>query len=157
MSYGFILQREKVTGTLVSAYVALVITQIMSPYVAQFFAGETTVGSIFIKASPTPFMIKTAIFGLIIILLTTRGGLAGMRGRGLLSPIEVGIYSALSSAIMIASILNFLDEGVRADLVTQSRFAGLIIKYHDLWLLAPVVILIAMGFRRHGRHGELDG
>ena len=150
------MQREKVTGTLVSAYVALVITQLFTPYIQQFFTGDTTIGSIFIKANPTPFMIRSAVFTLIIILLTTRGGLAGMRGRGLLSPIEVGIYSALNSAIIISSILSFLDEGVRASLVSSSRLIQIIVQYHDLWLIAPVVILVTMGFRRHGRHGELS-
>lgn len=142
---------------MVSSYVALVITQLATPYVQDFFSGNTTVGSIFIKASPTPFMIKTAIFALIIILLTTRAGLAGMRGHGLLSPIEVLIYSALTSVIITSTVISFLDEGVRATLVHDSRLASLIVQYHDLWLLAPVVILVTMGFRRHGRHGELDG
>ena len=155
ISYGFILQREKVTGTLVSTYVALVVTQIATPYIQQFFSGQTTIGSIFIKASPTPFMIKTAVFAIIVILLTTRGGLAGMRGHGLLTPIEVIIYSGLTSLIAISTIVSFLDEGVRATLVSDSRFASIIIQYHDMWLIAPVVILIAMGFRRHGKHGEL--
>lgn len=157
ISYGFILQREKVTGTLVSAYIGLVITQIATPYVSDFFAGNTTVGSIFIKANPTPFMIKTVIFGLVVILLTTRAGLAGMRGRGLLSPIEVAIYSALSSIIIVSNIISFLDEGVRAELIAHSQLAGYIVLYHDVWLVAPVVILVAMGFRRHGKYGELDG
>lgn len=102
-------------------------------------------------------MIKSAIFALVVILLTTRGGLAGMRGRGLLSPIEVAIYSSLSALIFISTIISFLDEGVKANLISGSRLASLIVQYHDLWLVAPVLILITMGFRRHGRHGELDG
>lgn len=157
ISYGFILQREKVTGTLVSTYVAIVVTQIVSPYIQQFFAGDTTIGSIFIKASPTPAMIKIAVFGVIIILLTTRAGLAGMRGRGLLSPIEVMIYSVLTTAIIIASILSFLEEGARAQLIESSRLVSMIFKYNDLVMIAPIVILVTMGFRRHGKLGELDG
>jgi hypothetical protein len=154
LSYGFILQREKVTGTLVSVYMAIVMTMLASPYVSQFFAGDTTVGSIFIKASPTPFIIKTAVFCIVTILLTTRGGLAGMRGKGLLSPLEVGLYSALTTAVVITTILSFLDEGIRANLLHDSRVAGLILQYHDLIIVLPVLVLIVLGFRHHSK-GEL--
>jgi hypothetical protein len=156
LSYSFILQREKVIGTLVSTYAAIIVTQVASPYVAQFFAGETTVGSVFIKANPTPFMIKSIIFALIIVLLTTRAGLAGSKVKGVLSPIEIMIYSILNSAMILSTILLFLDDGQRAVLISGSNLAQIVLKYNDLWLVSPIIILIIMGFRRGGRSSYND-
>lgn len=132
------------------------VTQVATPYIQQFFAGDATLGSIFIKASPTPFMIRIGLFLVIVVLLTTRGGLAGMRGRGLLSPIEVAIYSTLNSAIILSSVLSFLDDGVRATLLNGSQLARYVLQFHDVWIIAPVVILVIMGFRRRGSSGMLQ-
>ncbi len=138
-------------ATLVSTYVAIVVTQVASPYVAQFFAGQTTVGSVFIKASPTPFIIETALFLGITLLLTTKAGLSGIKGHGILSPFELAIYSVLNSGIILATILTYFDAGTRSSILAQSNLATIINQYHDLWLIAPVLVLIIMGFRKPGR------
>lgn len=152
VSYGFILQREKVVITLISIYAALVVTQIVTPFALGFFQGDKTVGSIFVKANVSPFTIQTAIFGLIIILLTVRSGLVGRSGRGLLSPFEVAVFSLLNSALILTTVLFFLPEEVRGSLADQSRFAKIIIQRHDLWTIAPVLFLIILGFR----HNRMD-
>jgi len=153
VSYGFILQREKVVITLISIYAALVVTQIVTPLALGFFQGDKTVGSIFVKANVSPFTIQTAIFGLIIILLSIRSGLVGRSGRGLLSPFEVALFSLLNSALILTTVLFFLPAEVRGSLADQSRFAKLLIQHHDIWTIAPVLSLIILGFR-HNRYED---
>lgn len=153
VSYGFILQREKVVITLISIYAALVATQIISPFALGFFDGDKTVGSIFVKANVSPFTVQTAVFGLTIILLTVRSGLVGRSGRGLLSPFEVAIFSLLNSALILTTVLYFLPDEVRGALADQSRFAKIIIERHDIWTIAPVITLIVLGFR-HSRNDD---
>ena len=148
VSYGFMMQREKVMVTMISAYASMAITQILSPIAQKFFIGDSNIGNIFIKANLSPFTIQAGIFVGIIILITVRGGLVGTRAKGLLSPVEVLAYSALNSAMIMSAILFFLPEDMRNQLMVNSKFAKIIIGYHDWWLILPVVALIATGFKK---------
>ncbi|KKQ73417.1 MAG: hypothetical protein US94_C0034G0005, partial [Berkelbacteria bacterium GW2011_GWB1_38_5] len=42
IAFGYILQREKIVATLLSVYVALVVTQVFSGNVLSFFQGDKT-------------------------------------------------------------------------------------------------------------------
>lgn len=148
VSYGFMMQREKVVVTMISAYAAMAITEILSPLAEKFFLGDANVGNVFIKANVSPFTVQTAIFVGVIVLLTVRGGLIGGKARGLLSPIEVLMYSALNSALVLSTILFFLADDARNQLAANSKFARFIIDYHTWWLILPVAALIVAGFRK---------
>ena len=153
VSYGFMMQREKVVATMICAYAAIVLTDLLSPIMEKFFLGDTNVGSIFIKANLSPFTIQTGLFVGIIVLLTVRGGIITGKTKGLLAPMEVLIYSVLNSALILSTILFFLTDDIRNQLAAESKFARLIIDYHTWWLILPVAALIVAGFRK-GR--ELD-
>lgn len=133
---------------------AIVVAQLASPYVAQFFAGQTTVGSIFIKANPTPFIIQTVIFLGVIVLLTTRANITGAKGKGVLSPFELAAYSILNSGIILSTILTYLDDGTRATILSQSHLVTMINQYHDLWLMIPIILMIVMGFHKSSRSSD---
>lgn len=149
VSYGFILQREKIIVTLVTVYVSLLTTQVLMPIFQQFFAGDKTLfNSVYLKANASPFAIQTAIFVILIVLLTVRSGLVGHRARGFLIPLEVLAYSALSSALVLSSILSFMPEESQATLAATSKFARFIIAHETWWLILPVALLIATGIRR---------
>lgn len=154
VAYGFILQREKVIVTLVAAYVALAATEVLMPLFQQFFVGDKTLfNSIYLKANASPFVIQTAIFGVLTVLLTVRSGLTGHKVRGFLIPLEVLAYSALNSAFIISTVLTFLEEDKKASLAISSKIAKLLIAYHDWWIVVPIILLIVTGFR-HARRDE---
>ncbi|PIP51301.1 hypothetical protein COY43_00955 [Candidatus Berkelbacteria bacterium CG_4_10_14_0_8_um_filter_35_9_33_8] len=148
ISYGFILQREKTTVTILSSYVALVITQVLNPMIQGFFIGDKTIGSFFIRANISSFTIQSVVFALVIILLVTRSGIAGQRARGLLSPIEVMIYSILNSSLILSTILSFLPEEQKASIVASSKLASRMVQYHIWWLVLPAIAMIVIGFRK---------
>ena len=150
VSYGFMMQREKVVVTMISAYASIAITEVLSPIAQKFFIGDSNVGNMFIKANLSPFTIQAGIFVGIIILITVRGGLVGAKGKGLLSPIEMLIFSILNSAVIMSTILFFLPEDMRNQLVANSKFAKIVIEYHDWWLILPIATLIVTGFRKGG-------
>ncbi len=151
VSYGFILQREKVIATLVSVYASMVITQVVSPVVLDFFSGDKTLfNSVFIKAHTSPFTVQAIVFAVVIVLLTVKGGLHAARARGFLSSFDVAVYSFLNSALILAAILGFLDPELRQAFAEQSKFARYIVTYQNIWIIAPVVYMIIEGFR-HGR------
>lgn len=149
VSYGFMLQREKVVVTLLSVYAGLAIAHILTPIVQQFFVGDKTLfNSIFIKANTSAFTIQAAIFGLVIILLTIRSGLVGLRTRGFMSPIEVGIYSFLSTGLMLSSLISFMGDEQRVNLLGASKIAKLVFTHHEWWIVLPVIALVVFGRQR---------
>src|SRR3990167_4656595 len=77
IAYGMMLQRERAVVTLVTIYVALVITQLLTDPVSQFFVGEKTIQSFFITSKASPFTIQSGLFIGTIVLLSTKSGLSG--------------------------------------------------------------------------------
>lgn len=144
------------TVTLLSVYVSLVVSDVMSPVLEKFFQGQSTIGSFFIQANLSPFALKTAVFVGVIVLITTRAGVVGLRSRGMLSPFEVGAYSFLNSALILSTVLLFSPEETRKNLVASSKLAGRLMEYSTWWIILPVVLLIVMGIRRHRPYHDDD-
>lgn len=150
ISYGFVLQRERIIATLLSVYVALAVVQVWSDTVHQFFLGDKTIlNQIFIRYNTTPFTIQIGLFALVVILLTTRGGLITPPGsRGLMTPIELFIYSSLNTALILSSVFQFLPESSRTAFSETSKMARFIIQYHTWWVILPVIAIIVLSLRR---------
>lgn len=153
VAYGFILQRDKTVITLISVYVALVITQVLTLPIQEFFAGERTVlGQFFIKANVSAFTLQTILFAGVIALVSAKSGISGRDSGGLMSPIEVFGFSLLNTALIISSIFFFMPEAMRAGFDESSKIAHFLIQYHIWWIVLPIILLIFTGFR----HGNND-
>lgn len=149
VAYGFILQRDKTVVTLISVYVALVITSVLADPFLAFFAGEKTfIGQFFIRANVSPFTLQIVIFAAVIALVSAKSGLAGKESSGLMSPVEVFGYSLFNTALIISSIFFFMPEAMRAGFDETSKIAHYLIQYHTWWMVLPVALLIFTGFRR---------
>lgn len=153
-AYGYILQRERVTVTLLSVYVALVVTSVMSPLLEKFFIGDSTIGSFFIKANLSPFTLKTGVFCAVIMLLSTRAGVVGLRSRSFLSSFEVGAYAFLNSALILSTIILFAPAETRDHLVASSKLASRLMQYATWWVILPAVVMIVSGFQRNRNHDD---
>lgn len=150
IAYGMMLQREKSVVTLISAYVALVLTQLLSGPVGQFFTGERAIASFFISQDVSPFAIQAVLFVVLLVLVSTKSGLAGDGGSGgLLSPLEVFSYSFLSTALIASTLLSYMPEATRATIVGQSSMASFLMQYQTYWLLLPVVAILFFGWNRN--------
>ncbi len=157
LAYGFILQREKIVSTMMSVYAALLVSQILVDPVGQFFKGDKTIfNQIWIRSDTSPFTIRLALFIVIIVLLSAKGGISSARGRGAISHFEVLIYSALNTSLIVSSIFAFLPEPTRDAYAASSKLAGFLVQYHDYWLLLPVAALVFFGFQRHGRRSSYE-
>jgi len=148
ITFGYILQREKIVATLLSVYVALVVTQIFAGNVFEFFQGSKTLGDMWVKANATPFSIRVIVFMVVITLLSAKGGIQGQKAKGLLSPIEIIGLSFLTTGLILSSIFNFMPPESRETFMAASRLATLVIKYYPLWVIVPVLFLVALGFVR---------
>lgn len=150
IAYGMMLQRERTVVTLVSIYVALVLTNLLNDPISKFFVGERTINSFFISSQVSPFTLKAGIFVLVLVLMITKSGLSGgSDGRGLLSPVEVFLYSFLNTALIITTIMSFLPDAASANMIQQSTMAAFLTHHHTWWLLLPFACLIFFGWNRH--------
>ena len=155
LAYGFILQREKIVATLMSVYAALVVSQMLVDPVGQFFKGDKTLfNQIWIRSDTQPFTIHLVLFTAIIVLLSAKGGLGSARGRGVVSHVEVFVYSILNTALIVTSIFSFLPEPTRDAYAAGSKLVSFLITHNTYWLLLPVFALIFFGFQRHPRRSS---
>lgn len=157
MAFGYILQREKIVATLISVYVALVVTQVFSGNVFEFFQGDKTLfNQVWIKSESSPFTIRVIIFMAVIMLLSAKGGISGAKAKGVFSPIEILGFSFLTVALILSSIFQFMPLESREAFMASSRMATIIIKYNVYWVVIPVAILIALGFLRRNSNSSSD-
>ncbi len=148
IAYGFMLQREKTVVTLISVYVGLVLTSILTGTLQEFFGGDRAIfDKIFIRGTTSPFAIQTGIFLGTIIALTARSGLSGGTGRGLFSPIELFAYSFFNAALIIVSILAFLPEATQTAILDSSHLATLLVSFRTWLLVLPILLLVVLGYR----------
>jgi len=148
IAYGFILQRDKTVITLISVYVALVLVQILTGPIQEFFAGDKTIfGQLFIKSSASPFTIQVVLFASIIALVSAKSGLSS-KGENSISPLELFGYSFLNAALIISSIFYFMPEVTRAHYADISKLANFVISYHTWWIVLPIILLVVTGWKR---------
>lgn len=146
IAYGFMLQREKVVVTTIATYAAIVVTQIFGDTVQQFFQGDKTIlGQIFIRANTTPFTIQIGLFVAVIALISAKAGLSGGKGKGMMSPLEIIGHSFLGTALILSTILSFMPIEEQQSIMAQSNLAAKLINMHNIWVILPIIGLIASG------------
>lgn len=150
IAFGYILQREKIVATMLSVYVGLIMTQAVSGNLQQFFEGSKTLNQFWLNLHATPFTIRIVVFMATITLLSAKSGISGGKTKGLLSPIEIVIYSILTTGLILSSIFYFLPVETRTAFAESSKMAHLIINYYLWWIILPPLALIVTGFFRKG-------
>jgi len=80
--------------------------------------------------------------------MVTKAVHAAKKGSEDTSIIEIIIYSALTSGIVITSVLGFLPEETRMRLIEGSKVATQLLNYKSLLLVLPPVILFALNLRK---------
>ena len=148
MGYGFLIKREKAITTLCSIYIGLVIASSFSQTIFDFFNGNKTIGhSVWIKSNASVSTIAIVIFLLSILLIS--GAINSSNSRsGDISPIEVLIYSALSVALILSSIMGFLPEASRNRYIEVSKMAKYLYDLKTLIIVLPPLALILLNWRK---------
>jgi hypothetical protein len=146
IGYSFVLQRDKVIVTLLAIYAGIVLANVLGTPLQAFFTGDKTVANqIFIKANANPFTVQAGIFLITTVLISVRSGLGG-RGQGSsLSAFELGLFSFLNSALILAAVFSFLPAETKDHFLATSRIARVIINKEVWWYVAPIIALVATG------------
>lgn len=154
--YGFILQKEKTAATLLATYVALVITTVWGQTIFDLLSGNTVLfNQVWFRTNANPFVIKTVIFGLFIVLLSLKAEYISTRAGVVGSSIVLFLYSFLNAGLIISSVISFMDSASRDLLLSQSNVANLVYHYLEWWIILPAVVLIVAGFKRRSPYQDM--
>jgi len=142
-----VLQRERVSATLLATYVALVIAQTWAKPIYEFLNGNRAIFKIYIAGRVSPFSITAALFVIFVILIAQKSGLKSARSESL-SNLEVLVFSLCSTALIIATILSFMPQEDLGRILEASKIARLLLRYHNLLIVLPPLLIILFGIRR---------
>jgi hypothetical protein len=146
-AYGFLLQRDKAVVTMISIYVALVITAIATDPIQAFFSGEKAfMNQIFIRGNTNTFTIQVILFLSTIGIVSTKSGIEGKNSES--SVIETFGLSFLNSALIVSTILLYMDPAKREGIMQTSRLANALVNYHFWWIVLPIMLLVFTGFSK---------
>lgn len=151
ISYGFILQREKILATILAVYVGFAVSNVWAKPVFGLLTGKTVLmDQLWFKTDLTLFHVKVGVFVAIVVLLALKGDFADITKRigGSSSPIIVFAYSFLNAGLALSVIFSFMGPGAMRYLAHSSHLADLVITYKNWWVVAPAIVMIVAGFMR---------
>lgn len=148
IGYGFILRRDKAITTLCSVYIGLVIASSFAENIYDFFNGNATIANqIWIRSNASISTISIVLFLICIFFIS--GAISSSSNRsGDVSPVEVIVYSGLTVALIISSILNFLPPETRNHYTEISKAAKLLLTYRTVIVVAAPLMLVILNIRR---------
>ena len=149
---GIALGRERAAVGVIASYIGLVAANVWGNAIYNILGGTSaTIGeNISVTANVSPFIIKTVIFAIILVLLITKGDFlkkATTYHTGILSLLTAGIYSFLNAGIIVTALISFLSEAQRTELLLQSNLINTIVRYQTWWLVLPAILIIILGFK----------
>lgn len=155
IAFGYILQKDKIVQTLLGVYVGLIMTQAVAGNIQHFFQGDTTLfNQVWIKANADPFTIRALIFLGTIMLVSTKANVSSNKAKGALSPLEIVVYSVLTTGLIVCSLFYFMPEEARTTFVMTSRMAKLVINNYIWWITLPVLFMLVSGFLNKDRSSD---
>lgn len=147
IAFGYILQKDKIVATLLGVYVGLIMTQAVSGNIQHFFQGDTTLfNQVWIKSNANPFTIRALIFVGTLVLVSTKANVSGSKAKGILSPLEIVVYSVLTTGLILSSIFHFMPQESMTAFTMSSRMAKLVIDNYTWWIILPVIFMLVSGF-----------
>lgn len=147
--YGFLMGKDKTLVTILGAYVGLVIANQWGARVFGLVSSQTDIlNTGWMQGNLAIFFVKVILFAVVILVVAQRGGWLmhppGTLGVfGMVMPL---VYSVFSAALIAASILDFLPEEVRRQVVEKSVVAAPLVAYYSWWLILPVFLIIMSGW-----------
>ncbi|HAR54993.1 TPA: hypothetical protein DCR79_01760 [Patescibacteria group bacterium] len=147
--YGFLMGKDKIMVTILGAYVGLVIANQWGARVFSLVSEESAVlNDSWIQGNLSVFIVKVVLFAIVLLIVALRGGLltqiTGNNGvMGMVMPL---VYSVFSAALIAASVLDFLPEDTRRQVIEKSIIAAPLVAYYSWWLILPIVLMLITGW-----------
>ena len=147
--YGFLLGKDKIMVTILGAYVGLVIANQWGARVFDLVSTQSGVlNTGWMHGNLSVFIVKTSLFALVLLIVALKGGWllhppGGMGVFGMTMPL---MYSVLNATLIAASVLDFLPEETRKQVVEKSIIAAPLVAYYSWWLILPVLLIFVLGW-----------
>lgn len=144
--YGFLMGREKVIITLLGAYVGLVIANQWGASAFSMLSQDNAViNNGWMSGNLSVFVVKVVLFAAVLLLIALKGGLmlnAGGGGAGVMGFVVQAGYSVLNAALIASSILNFLPDETKKQVVEGSIIAAPLVNFYSWFLILPLIFMI---------------
>jgi len=139
--YGFVLQKDRLTVILVSAYIALAVSNFWSESIYKILLQKGDLLGSWAQ-SVSLFTVTAGLFILFIILLSSRGGFTVEERGGIYTPFIIAALGFLAAGLILSSVLSFMPEDLRSSLIATSKMADFVWKYQTMWIVLPPLVLI---------------
>ena len=149
-AYYFLIRRHKALATLVSVYIAYMVALVWGDPLAAIFTGDRVIfNSIWVQGDITPYLVKIALFLLLVIMLSTFLKLGGRRNRyG--APETVG-YTLCVVALLLTLTVLLTPAATQTFLSHRSHIIDFLLEWKNWVEVVPVFIMIYFGI-----YGEED-
>ena len=144
LAYSLLIRKHKALATLVSVYVAYVMTSIWGDRIAQFFTGDRVIfHQVWINANTSVLTVQVVFLAVVTLLLSSFIKLGGKRAR--YSMVEVGVYSVCTLALGVVFVLAFMTPEARAHVLHVSKIAPFLYMWREWVLVIPVFAMVFFG------------
>ena len=144
--YGFLMGREKVIITLLGSYVGLVIANQWGASAFSMVSQENQViNNGWMDGNLSIFVVKVVLFAAVMLLIAMKGGVmlhGSMGGGGAMGFVVQAGYSVLNAALIASSILNFLPDETKQQVVSGSLIAAPLVNLYSWFLILPLIFMI---------------
>lgn len=148
--YGFLMGKDKTMITILGAYVGLVIANQWGARVFNLVSSQTGVlDTSWMQGNLAIFIVKVVLFTLVLLIIAQKGGWlmrAPGGNSGLFSMVIPLVYSGLSAALIAASVLDFLPDDTRRQVIEKSLIAAPLVAYYSWWLILPIFLILVTGW-----------
>ena len=143
LAYSILIRKHKALAVLVSVYISYVMTTLWGDQVVQFFTGQRVAFSLWIQASGSPFLIRSILFGVLVVLLSSFIKLGGKRSK--YSIVEVVAYSVCAVALAALLITTLMPADYQRQILAHSLTLPVLYAWRQWVLGLPVFVMILFG------------
>lgn len=144
LAYSLIVRKHKALATLVSIYIAYLMTATWGERVTEFFAGDRVfLSQVWIKANASPFAVRAILLVVLTILLSSFIKLGGRRSR--YGVAEVVVYTVAALALAVSFIMAFMAPEQREAVLATSRIMPYVFQWREWILGLPVLAMVLFG------------
>lgn len=143
--YGLLLGAPRAKMITLASFAGIVLATQLGPSAFEFAQTHSFVPG---HDSLQLWMTQTALFGLALLLLSWGRVHSNPRAHDKHFNVHSLILNLLTAGMIVTSVLSFIDQSTRDNVLGSSSFATLIYRYHGWWIALTAGWLVIVSFWR---------